>query len=176
MSIRRWLSWFPLLTDNKRKIPTYKITPAWPFDYFIKTFSHDALVKKNPHLVSVGVSMGMWICQISLQSAYGLHVPHFIVCHAVLGSHFGLDLLSTPQNLGLVLVSLHSGLVMTWSWWHFWWFLSDFAREYSVESWQEMSRERERCNKCPQPDLNQLCNPLVTVLNLPARQDIMHQS
>ena len=91
-------------------------------------------------MFSVGFFMGMWIFQINLRSAYGLHVPHFIVSVSCsvglvlvwswsgpgldsvspclgLGLDsvspclgLGLDLVSTPQSLGLVSVSIHSGL------------------------------------------------------------------
>ena len=48
--------------------------------------------------------MGMWIFQINLRSAYGLHVPHFIV--------------SVSCSVGLVLVWSWSwlGLALPWSW------------------------------------------------------------
>lgn len=48
----------------------------------------------------------MWVFQVSLWSAYGLHVPHFIPS----GTGFGLDSVSIPQSLGVFSVSIQSGV------------------------------------------------------------------
>lgn len=50
---------------------------------------------------SVGVLKGMWIFQINIRSAFGLHVPHFILGLAHSGLGLGLDLVSSPKVLVL---------------------------------------------------------------------------
>lgn len=60
-----------------------------------------------------GFLTGIWIFQINLRSAYGFHV----LSEAVWDSHWssvGFESVSTTQSLGLVSVSVHSGLGHGW--------------------------------------------------------------
>ncbi len=69
--------------------------------------------EESVSLFSMGVFMGMWIFQINLRSAYGLHVPHFIIsvsCSVGLWSGPGLDLVSPLKVLVCLCLSTF------WSW------------------------------------------------------------
>ncbi len=56
-------------------------------------------------LFSVGIFMGLWIFQINLRSAYGLHVPRYIGKHVIqCRTRTGLVLVLTRSHPALDLV------------------------------------------------------------------------